>query len=300
MPVMKGNAEQMARALGGARRAGDGWLCRCPVSSHGRGRGDQNPSLFVHQGRSVPVFTCFCGCDRSDVVAEMKRRGLLDGKRRDAALTFSTTSQRAHASAAEPDPQAVAIWKAAQPIGGTLAERYLEDHRGIPAPHPPSLRFVPALRYPPTGRTWPAMVAALQTADRHVIAVQATFIEPATTRKATLDPPRWTFGRHLGTGAVRFGAASDVLGLAEGSESALAAQHLTGIPCWASLGAQRYDKVSIPPTVRTLHLFADDDDAGRKAADRAAHLNRNLTVEIRLPPDGFQDWGDVAMERMSV
>ncbi len=40
-------AADIARALPGSTRNGNGWLCRCPVPDHGRGRGDRSPSLSV-------------------------------------------------------------------------------------------------------------------------------------------------------------------------------------------------------------------------------------------------------------
>lgn len=45
------------------RRHGRGWLCRCPAKEHGRGRGDQNPSLSVSEGRDGQALVfCHAGC----------------------------------------------------------------------------------------------------------------------------------------------------------------------------------------------------------------------------------------------
>ena len=90
-----------------------------------------------------------------------------------------------------------------------------------------------------------------------VIAVQRTFLT-GDGSKAKVDCPRITTGA-LGRSAVRLGAASDILRIAEGVETALAAMELTGVPCWACLGAQR------PVSVREVHIFADDDDTGSTA-----------------------------------
>ena len=46
---------------------------------------------------------------------------------------------------------------------------------------------------------------------------------------------------------------------------------MTGMTVWASLGAQRLEKVWLPPMVETVHLFGDNDDAGRESVERAAH-----------------------------
>jgi putative DNA primase/helicase len=110
--------------------------------------------------------------------------------------------------------------------------------------------------------------------------------------------PRIAIGA-LGAGAVRFGKPEDVLGLAEGIETALSAQQLTGIPTWACLGASRMHRVAIPDHVRELHLFGDNDDAGRDAVQRAAYENRERRVLLRFPPENYKDWNDFADGRQS-
>ena len=78
------NAAAIAAALGDARREGRGWRCRCPL--HG-GR-----SLVIGDGdNGLVLATCWAGCDRLDVLTELRRRGLLERTRRlCAAYHFST------------------------------------------------------------------------------------------------------------------------------------------------------------------------------------------------------------------
>ena len=123
------------------------------------------------------------------------------------------------------------------------------------------------------------------------VAVQTTFLTRHGT-KAPVASPRITTGM-LGAGAVRFAKPDDVLGLAEGIETALSAQQLTGIPTWACLGATRMHRVVIPEHIRELHLFGDNDDAGRDAVNRAAYQNRERRVVLRFPPDTCNDWNDL-------
>lgn len=68
-------AAAIASALGG-RRAGNGWKCHCPVPGHGKGRGDQNPSLSVWVENGRLMVRCHAGCPRRAVVEELRRRGL--------------------------------------------------------------------------------------------------------------------------------------------------------------------------------------------------------------------------------
>ena len=288
-------AETIAREMGSARRSGDGWLCRCPCVGHGQGNGDRNPSLLVKDGDRAVLVKCFAECDSGDIIDELRRRGLLGGHGPRPRREYRKPELQP--IEIEPDPKALAIWRNSVPIEGTLAARYVADHRGIPGPHPPSLRFAPSLRYPPTGLHLPAMVAAIQAPDRKVVAVQSLFLRASDGRKAPVSTPRINTGA-LGTGTIRLGAVDDVLGLAEGTESGLSAQFLTGIPTWSCLGAARMHRVAVRPSVRELHLLADDDESGRKAAERTADLHRHLKIEIRYPPPDFGDWNEVGMERL--
>jgi hypothetical protein len=101
----------------------------------------------------------------------------------------------------------------------------------------------------------------------------------------------------LGWGAVRLAAATDILGLAEGTEKGLAAMQLFNVPCWSSLGAGRMHRVFIPDDVGELHVFLDNDDAGRAAAERTAHAHRHRKVLLHFPPEQFKDWDDVTRAR---
>ena len=74
-------ARDIAFALAGrrAQRLPDGdYLVPCPVPSHGKGRGDRNPSLRLADGEVRLLVRCYAGCDRRAVLDELRRRGLLD------------------------------------------------------------------------------------------------------------------------------------------------------------------------------------------------------------------------------
>ncbi len=56
------NAADIARQRGGKPVPG-GFLIRCPVPSHGQGRGDRNPSCTIADGDRGLLVDCKCGCD---------------------------------------------------------------------------------------------------------------------------------------------------------------------------------------------------------------------------------------------
>jgi hypothetical protein len=71
-------AEQIAKALGNAKKVNGSWLASCPLPTHGQGNGDKNPSLSITNGPdSKPLFKCHGGCDQHDVFAAIKDFGLL-------------------------------------------------------------------------------------------------------------------------------------------------------------------------------------------------------------------------------
>jgi hypothetical protein len=72
-------AEQIAQALGNAKKVNGQWMASCPVSSHGQGNGDKNPSLCVSEtDEGKPLFKCFSGCSQESVFNAVKDYGLLD------------------------------------------------------------------------------------------------------------------------------------------------------------------------------------------------------------------------------
>ena len=96
-------------------------------------------------------------------------------------------------------------------------------------------------------------------------------------------------------GAVRLFPIGDDghLGIAEGIETALAAQAIFGIPVWAALSADGMARWQWPADVRRVTIFADAGDAGRQAAARLAdRLNlADIPSEIVAPLHG-DDFND--------
>jgi len=64
-------AAEIAERLGGARRNGDGYLCRCP--SHD----DRRASLSIKDGERRLLAYCFAGCGWPSISSALRERGLL-------------------------------------------------------------------------------------------------------------------------------------------------------------------------------------------------------------------------------
>ena len=185
----------------------------------------------------------------------------------------------------------------AGPATGTVVESYLRATRGIPLGLvPPAIRFHAALYHSREHGSMPAMLAAA-TRDGAICAIQATYLDVGALTdapvKTTAAPPRKTFGTVTGS-AVRFGRLGERLILAEGIEDALSIFAVTGATTWATLGAGNFATVQIPPMVSEIVLAIDADDAGRRAAAKAAaRFEREGVTCLIAEPPGAKDFNEI-------
>jgi hypothetical protein len=262
-------------------------MCCCPAHD------DRSPSLSVRIGRTRLLLHCFAGCKAADILRALGSAGLIDPRAADAS------DSHCEPPAAHPSPRAaLRLWGQARPIAGTPAERYLAA-RGLGS-SPPELRYHPRTPHGPSPFTCfrPAMIAAVRD-ESGLVAVHRTFLDPRRPRLAALPAPRCGLGR-FGRGAVRLGGTACRLGLAEGIETALSASALFGVPCWATLGTERFALVALPAEVTELLLFLDNDSGGRRAEALAREAFRHLPIETRYPQRPGDDWNDVLRARLGL
>src|SRR5215472_14636310 len=110
-------AAQIAAALGGARRSGEWWSCRCPAHD------DRSPSLSLRDGDRGLIVRCWAGCDPRDIIAELRRCGVLDGPaeyRPPVAAVVRNADDSARRIAI-----AQRIWNESREARGTPVSRYL-------------------------------------------------------------------------------------------------------------------------------------------------------------------------------
>lgn len=311
------DARTLTAALGG-RWSGRSGSARCPAHA------DNRPSLSLSDAADGRLlWHCHAGCDPLDVLAALKRRGLL-GSGRDAGAdpTVERERQRAERIGRERAiRRAQMTWAEAQPVAGTLAERYLRaracDYGKIFVPsqarartayesatHARTVQHVPPLRFHP--RCWhptalrlPAMLAAV-TVGQEVVAIHRTYLaEPG--KKATVEPQKAMLGPVMG-GAVRLAAGAGPLVVAEGIETSLSvAMALSDASprVWAALSAGGMAALRLPEEQPgELAIAPDGDAAGRSAAAELARRAHGLGWRVRVmePPTGGRDWNDVAME----
>ncbi len=280
--VSRPSPEEEGRALVerlGGRWGPGGGMCLCPAHD------DSTPSLSVRAGRTRLLLHCFAGCSASEVLQAARADGLMEPRPevRNSSVPGSDTGLTAAARR---------LWSEARPLAGTAAETYLAG-RGI-ATASAALRYHPRSpfgRWPSTSFR-PALIAAVHD-HRGLAGVHRTFLGDQPTTAAPVPPAKCALGR-LGSGAVRLDPPGPVLGLAEGVETALSASLLFGVPCWATLGAERFGRVAVPDGVRKLLLFLDRDRGGRRAELLARQaLASRMSIEAHYPATEGDDWNDV-------
>ncbi len=245
-------------------------ICRCPAHN------DRDPSLSIRQGDRGILVTCFAGCSAEEVL-----RALRQVEPGNLPSTRPTESGRVRS--VEP------LWNDAREVGGTIAERYVENR--FLTPGLPDVRFHPRCPHKPKPHTQfkPALLVAIRE-GRSLRAVQRIFLGPGgeAIEKVTLGT--------AGHGAWQGGKSVDgKLAIAEGFETAAAYTALTGIPCWASLGARRLPLVALPADVTELIVAEDHDEEGRHAGAITAELHamNGLLVRPHRPRVWGFDWADV-------
>ncbi|MFO0433085.1 MAG: toprim domain-containing protein [bacterium] len=161
---------------------------------------------------------------------------------------------------------------------------------------PACLRQHPALEYYELGDEgekfrlvgrFPVLLAAVLDSDGHLCNVHRTFLTQ-DGQKAPLRAPRKLLAGALApAAAVRLAVPDgEVLGVAEGLETALSASLLFGVPVWSSLNANGLKQFQPPPVIKRVRIFADHDgakvSAGSRRVDPGLQAARDLGDRLRV------------------
>lgn len=204
------------------------------------------------------------------------------------------------------------IWEEGAPLAQhDDVWRYLH-RRGLILPEmPQTLRFHPALGYyekDADGRSSKvgdvaAMLARVQGPDGALVTLHRTYLLDG--RKAVAHGAKKLLSGGIRGAAVRLFEPTEELAVAEGIETALAVHLATGHPTWAALSAGNLEQLWIPPHVRRVLIYADNDAGGSFTGQAAAFaLARRLArdtlpdgshreIQVFIPPRVGEDWADV-------
>ena len=195
------------------------------------------------------------------------------------------------------------LWQGSKPVViGDPVHEYLEN-RGIHLTHiPSSLRYHPELTYWREGEEkaiadgrFDAMLALITAPDGSGATIHRTWILGG--QKAPVDrPKKIAQGLPIKGGAIRLTPPAEILGVAEGIETSLAAMQITGIPTWACVSANGVETFTPPAITKRVVIFGDNDInyVGQSAAYRLACslVRAGIDAEVRIYHEAGKDWAD--------
>lgn len=179
-------------------------------------------------------------------------------------------------------------------VRGDLVCRYLAARGIVLAERIEALRFHPRCRAP-NGSEHPAMLAMVSNPDGTPVTLHRTFLGDGC--KADMDEPRALMPGPVPDGAaIQLSAPFEIMGIAEGIETALAASKKFGIPVWAAINSTMLKKWEPPAIAKEIVVFGDNDPkfGGAAAAYTLAHrlAVKGKAVTVEIPQTRGHDWAD--------
>ena len=190
-----------------------------------------------------------------------------------------------------------ALWERARtPVEGGPVRRYLHNRLG-PHEAPLSIREAMSVFDPETRKYYPAMLAKVAGVENRAVNLHITYLTEDGRKAATPKPKRVMAGKLPEGCAIRLAPAAEVMGIAEGIETALAASIMFGMPVWAAVSGVGLSKWTPPATAKMIHIFADNDEnfGGEAKAYALAHRLTTLfkpAVQVMVPNAIGDDWND--------
>jgi len=210
----------------------------------------------------------------------------------------------------------LARYREAIPDTGRIAA-YLRS-RGLSGTVPTGLKFLPLAQYfesSPDGSLQPsgthhAMISLVEHPTLGPVALHRTYLSLYSDGKADVPSPKKLtppiYKGAITGAAIRLYYATDHVSLTEGIETAIAVHEaLSGPdgsegqkePVWATITAGGLESIELPPTIKTVTIWADNDEneTGQKAAEAAAARLTSHGIEVRIvtPPNPGEDWLEI-------
>lgn len=193
------------------------------------------------------------------------------------------------------------LWRESLPVRqGDPVSRYLAARVGL-RDVPTCLRTAARLKYLDDTPSWhPGMVAMVSGPDGAPATLHRTYLTE-DGRKAPVEAPRRLMPGIVPEGAaIRLFKPGEVLGIAEGIETALAAAALFGVSTWAAVSSSMLAKWVPPIEAREIIVFGDGDPkfGGQAASYALAHrlALKGLQVRVEISPRLGTDWNDILLE----
>jgi len=190
------------------------------------------------------------------------------------------------------------VWNATTPIADiSPAAKYLRARMGGSRPFVNYVREASRVFHSEDQQFHPAMVAKVIGYNDVAINLHITYLT-RDGRKANVSPAKKVMPGKLPDGcAIRLMPAAEVMGVAEGIETAISASLMFDMPVWACVNGNLLAKWRPPDEAHEVFIFGDNDENCTGQA-RAYELANRLIVQFKrkatvmIPPTLGDDWND--------
>ncbi len=287
----------IVRALGGELYSGGR---RASIPAPGHSPSDRSVSLLESDGRVI--IHSFGEATWQAVRDDLQRRGLIDSC--GAPTSGITLDRRAEAPSPtqmERVARARALWEEAAPIRpATPAARHIRRRAITTSPlNLASLRShpqAPLSAYRRSKASCPALLAAIYAPSGELTGVEITYLTSGGSRASEMRLSRKAIGAVPAGSAVRLSPIGPSMIVGEGVFTTLSAMEEFSLPGWALLSAGNMRQWSPPEGVSLVLIAADRGIVGEAAAEalRQRLLGRKVAAVVKLPPERYGDWNEVA------
>jgi putative DNA primase/helicase len=190
------------------------------------------------------------------------------------------------------------LWKQSIQIADVSpVAKYLRARLGGGSIRYDFLREAVSVFHPKDGNSYPAMIAKVAGYNDRAVNVHITYLTRSGT-KADVEPPKRVMAGKLPDGcAIRLMPAAEIMGVAEGIESAISASLLFDMPVWACVNGGLLAKWRPPDIAHEIIVFGDNDlnyTGQAKAYELANRLEVHFKrrTKVMIPPRKDSDWND--------
>ena len=211
---------------------------------------------------------------------------------------------------ADPKIALNSVWQSAKELTvPNPVTRYLKARKIVLQPK--NVRFSLKCYEPDSRKDFIAMIAKVVNKDDTPICVHRTYLETTLPQQAAIaEPKKFMPGTEpLMGSAIRLfqpGAGeypNDILGIAEGIETAISATQLFKVATWAVGNTALMEKWLPPEEYKQILIFGDNDSnfAGQKAAMILASrlVKLGILVVVKFPEKADTDYNDVLIEQFT-
>jgi putative DNA primase/helicase len=273
-----------------------GDLVHCPAHD------DKNPSLQITVTDNKLLWHCHAGCSQEAVREQLVADGLWPAKIDTSTSAGQIPNSQSRADKNDRDKinhqellDACIGWEDLKDEQRDILQRYARS-RSIQMPDT-VLFLAPNKSKRLTGRYFPAMVFEIAVGSA-ITGAHITWLASNGSSKLAVDDPKRTYGRVKDSKIYLHDEYDrhEPIVVAEGIETALSVEKITGLKAVAACNAANLGRISVPKSSEII-IAADNDPAGLEGANKLA---RRLSAEGRIVrvampfPRGNQkrDWND--------